>query len=100
MNARTVRSETVQEDENHVSLKKYLERRFDDLERHIDTKFKYQTETDHELDKRICYLENTKIPAVEQAVNEITRKSMWIAGFVAAIAAFGSAILTHMLGKI
>jgi hypothetical protein len=25
---------------------------------------------------------------------------MWIAGFVAAIAAFGSAILTHMLGKI
>lgn len=85
------------ENESHISLRQYLESRFDALEKHIDDKFSFQQLTNKDVDKRLCYLEHTKIPKLEEDVDNATKKSMYLAGTVAVVVALVLFLLEHIL---
>jgi hypothetical protein len=71
----------------HVPLRQYIEYRFDVLEQRIDDKLNPLLETNREVDGRLCYLERTRIPAVETRCDNVAKKAFYIAGAVSVITA-------------
>lgn len=84
------------EDENHVSLKKYLEVKFSALERHIDQKFDTQEDINANLEKRLCYLEQSKCEIIEDKINSLARRESYIDGALVVIIAIVGYILSRL----
>lgn len=83
------------DDENHVSLRKYLEVKFCALEKHIDQKFDTQEDINASIEKRLCYLEQNKCETLEDKINAVSRRESYIDGAIGILIA----IVFYLLNK-
>ena len=70
-----------------VSLMRYLELKFDGLEKHIDDKFGFQHEINRDYDKRLCHLETTLIPQNNEKISTVARRGAYVDGALGVIVA-------------
>lgn len=84
------------DEENHVSLKKYLEMKFSALERHIDQKFDTQEDINENIDRRLCYIEQKKCNSLEEKINSLARRESYIDGALVVIIAIVGYILSKL----
>ncbi|WP_135612753.1 hypothetical protein [Methanococcoides sp. AM1] len=84
------------DEENHVSLKKYLEVKFSALERHIDQKFDTQEDINANIEKRLCYLEQKKCSSLDEKINSLARRESYIDGALVVIIAIVGYILSSL----
>lgn len=86
----------MSDEENHVSLRKYLEVKFSALERHIDQKFGTQEDINDNIDRRLCYLEQEKCNSLEEKINSLDRRESYIDGALVVIIAIVGYILSRL----